>query len=176
VTTHAFVDESIRRRTYMVASAVLQPRALASARTLMRDLRQRGQRRLHSSTESDDRRRAILSRLVTCPARVRIYVSNQAEASARHLCMSQLVTDSAEAGVTRVVIESREGRDQADKHTIYTTLKGLQVGATLTYEHLRGHEEPLLWIPDAVAWAYGAGGDWPRRVEPLLDGIVNVDS
>ena len=37
-----------------------------------------------------------------------------------------------------------------------------------TYEHLRPHEEPLLWVADAVVWAHGAGGDWPRRIAPMV--------
>lgn len=39
---------------------------------------------------------------------------------------------------------------------------------SLTYEHMRPHEEPILWVSDAVAWAYGAGGDWRRRVTPAV--------
>jgi hypothetical protein len=35
-------------------------------------------------------------------------------------------------------------------------------------------EEPLLWVSDAVAWAMGAGGDWRRRVEPMIDEVVRL--
>jgi hypothetical protein len=38
----------------------------------------------------------------------------------------------------------------------------------------RVHEEPLLWVPDAIAWAVGRGGDWRRRAEPLLDKVVDL--
>jgi hypothetical protein len=34
--------------------------------------------------------------------------------------------------------------------------------------------EPLLWVADAVTWAVGAGGDWRRRVAPMLDEHVRV--
>ncbi|HWB34749.1 MAG TPA: hypothetical protein VHA75_01865, partial [Rugosimonospora sp.] len=87
----------------------------------------------------------------------------------------QLTVDLAKAGVTRLVIESREGRDHIDRRTIYTALQSLGVPPSLRYEHLRGHEEPLLWIPDAIAWAYGAGGDWRRRISSLLEGVTDVD-
>ncbi len=30
----------------------------------------------------------------------------------------------------------------------------------LTYEHMRKHEEPLLWLADGFAWAEGKGGIW----------------
>ena len=40
--------------------------------------------------------------------------------------------------------------------------------------HLSPYEEPLLWVSDAVAWAVGAGGDWRRRVEPMIDEVVRL--
>jgi hypothetical protein len=42
------------------------------------------------------------------------------------------------------------------------------------YEHFRPHEEPLLSVADAVAWAYGAGGHWRTMVEQSIDKIVTV--
>ena len=45
---------------------------------------------------------------------------------------------------------------------------------TLEYRHLSPYEEPLLWVSDAVAWAMGAGGDWRRRVEPMIDEVVRL--
>lgn len=44
----------------------------------------------------------------------------------------------------------------------------------LTYEHVDGVYEPLLWLPDAYAWLVGAGGDWRRRVLPAIDQIVDI--
>jgi hypothetical protein len=42
------------------------------------------------------------------------------------------------------------------------------------YEHLRSHEDPALWIPDVLAWCHGAGGDWRRRIAPLVRTTVDV--
>lgn len=44
----------------------------------------------------------------------------------------------------------------------------------LTYEHVDGVYEPLLWLPHAYAWLVGAGGDWRRRVLPAIDQIVDI--
>jgi len=35
--------------------------------------------------------------------------------------------------------------------------------------------EPLLWIADATAWCVGAGGDWARRIAPVLAGVIDLD-
>ncbi len=48
-------------------------------------------------------------------------------------------------------------------------------GRTLAYEHRRAYEEPLLWAADAMAWCYGAGGEWRRRIAPTLDKAVRLD-
>ena len=57
---------------------------------------------------------------------------------------------------------------------LYAALRG-RPGAP-AYVHLPAHQEPLLWSADALAWAYGAGGDWRRRVDPLLDMAVVLES
>ena len=36
------------------------------------------------------------------------------------------------------------------------------------YHHLHRHEEPLLWIADAVGWAWARGGAYKKSVEPIL--------
>lgn len=42
--------------------------------------------------------------------------------------------------------------------------------------HLRPNEELLLWIAGAVAWAYGAVGNWRKRARELVEQVKEVDS
>ena len=44
----------------------------------------------------------------------------------------------------------------------------------MEYDHMKPAEEPLLWIADAVAWAYGAAGDWRRRADPMIDDVTKL--
>jgi hypothetical protein len=44
----------------------------------------------------------------------------------------------------------------------------------LTYEHVRSADEPLLWVADVVAWAYGAAGDWRRRTEKVIGKVIDL--
>jgi hypothetical protein len=46
----------------------------------------------------------------------------------------------------------------------------------LTYELEVPRKEPLLWLADAIAWSYAKGGDWQRRVNPLISGVTKVAS
>jgi hypothetical protein len=36
------------------------------------------------------------------------------------------------------------------------------------WDHRKRHEEPLLWVADAVAWCVNRGGDWERMVRPII--------
>ena len=175
MSVHVFVDESYRG-AYLLAAAVVEPAALTPTRILLRSLCAPRQRRLHFGTESDPRRRAILAQLVGCSAKVRIYSCRGNEIAARAACLTRVVVDALADQAHRLVIESREGRDHADRHVIYATLQRADKPVELAYEHMRPHEEPLLWIADAAAWAYGAGGDWRRRVGPLLDKVIELDA
>lgn len=58
--------------------------------------------------------------------------------------------------------------EKADKRVLFRDVKRHGVSGTLTYVHESPHQEPLLWIADAVAWSYTRGGDWKRRIQPLI--------
>ena len=152
VSLHAFVDESRRNDTYLLAAAVVSPGQLAKLRKLLMGLRMPNQRELHFKKETPGRR----------------------EERARHTCVARLTDDLQKIGVTRLVFDSREVRDDHDLLTIRTALGKSAWGTGLFYEHVPSENDPLLWIADIVAWCYGAGGDWLRRVRPLIGDVVDT--
>jgi len=73
------------------------------------------------------------------------------------------------SGGQRLVIEGREETPNlAERQRISVALARGLGPASLIYEHMHVRDEPILWMSDAVAWAYGAGGDWRRRVSPIV--------
>ena len=44
----------------------------------------------------------------------------------------------------------------------------------LHYEHRRAHVEPLLSLPDAVAWCWVRSGEWRRRIAPIVAHVRQV--
>jgi hypothetical protein len=42
------------------------------------------------------------------------------------------------------------------------------------YRHLKFTYEPLLWLPDIIAWCYGRGGTWRETVEPLVTEVIEI--
>jgi hypothetical protein len=94
-----------------------------------------------------------------------IYVArHRDQVATRHAILSAAVRDLRAQGVTRLVLEAREGQDHRDRVAIY---QALQPDDRLDYTHHPGHAEPMLWLPDAVAWAWGRGGWWRSRIEEL---------
>jgi hypothetical protein len=162
---HAFIDESTRGSSYLVCAATITAGDVTVTRRAIQALRAPGQRRIHFTTESDKRRRNLLDQIATLEIVSILYVAdhrNQVEA--RSAIIRHAARHLADRGVTRLVIEARQGQDDRDRADLYTALGP---SPTLTYTHHSASAEPLLWVPDAVAWAWGRGGPWRKRVENL---------
>jgi hypothetical protein len=175
VGVHLFVDESRRGSTYLLVAALIEPAKLADARTLMRDLRMPGERRIHFQAEHDTRRRKILSALAVSGVGARVYLGIGRPDRVRAGCLDRLVADAVECRADRLVLESRGGEaDRTDRAAIHRILSRSPRPDRLVYEHLCPHEDPALAVADAIAWAHGAGGDWRRRVEQMVETVVDI--
>ena len=161
-----FVDESVRR-DYVLSAVRVDPRDLSTARSYVRKLLLGGERRIHFSKESNRRRRELLARLSDHGFDVALYAAPAHYPLARQRLLTQLVADVG-AELHRLVLESRDAGDVADQRHLIDLHRGGLFPDTATYEHLRPHEEPLLWVADALAWSYGAAGDWHRRIETMV--------
>ncbi len=145
-------------------------------RKLLSGLRKPGQRELHFKKETPARRREIIARLVGGGASTSVYVAScaQGEARARSRCLVRLIHDLLDVQTGRLVLDSRQDRDDHDRLTIRKALGERPTDTVLVYEHFDSTAEPLLWIADAVAWCYGAGADWQRRIGPLLTKVIDL--
>ncbi len=93
----------------------------------------------------------------------------------RQRCLRQLPRDLTAARAHRLVLEGRDDRDALDARTLRATLGAQPSLGGVVYEHLDSTQEPLLWIPDALGWCYGAGGDWRRRVACAINAVIDCD-
>jgi hypothetical protein len=175
VHAHVFVDES-RRSSYLLVAAFVDTRQLSALRTLMRQLRVAGERRLHFKSESDTVRKDVIGRLVDAGLRSRIYLGRGPSEAVRQRCLARLVADLLEERVERLVLDARgPAQDHLDRRVIFQTLcdRGAPIDSFL-YEHLSSHGDPALWVPDAIAWCHGAGGEWRKRVAPLVEAVTDI--
>ena len=174
---HAFIDESGRDGSYIVCVSVVDPAQLVPIRKQLSALLLPGQRELHFKKEKSPRRRLLADRIAALPATSWLYTTSCTPKTAeqdRQRCLAEAVRDLVEAGAYRVIIDSRQEQDKHDQVTIYRTLGGSPSAPLVVYEHHESTAAPLLWIPDAVAWCYGAGGDWRRRISPAVTRITRL--
>jgi hypothetical protein len=45
---------------------------------------------------------------------------------------------------------------------------------SVTYSHQTLATQPLLAIPDVIAWCWARGGHWRRRVMPVIADVTQV--
>ena len=84
-------------------------------------------------------------------ARAWVYVGRGKPERVRASAMAALATDLTSAGAARLAFKSRgEALDRTDRRVL---AKSLPAASAMTYEHLLPHEEPLLWMADALAWS-----------------------
>jgi hypothetical protein len=178
VPVHVFVDESQRARLYMVAAAIVEPATVSHLRKDMRGLLMPGQREIHFKKEKPARRRRLADAIARWPVEVTVYTrAYQREPEpARQVCLERLVADLIARRAGRLVLDSRAEQDRHDERTIRRVLRGRSGAGRLTWEHSDSTGELLLALPDLVGWCYGAGGEWRRRIDPILSGVVDLDA
>jgi hypothetical protein len=165
-----FIDESIRSNRYLLCAASVEASRAGQLRRDVRGMLLPGQRRLHFRLEGKRRRRLLLARLVKLDLDIHIFQSRitpeRTAEGTRARCLSMLVEQAqAGGGAATLYIERRDGLDDHDRETIVRTRESKPA---LNFEHLRPQSEPLLWIPDAFAWAVGARGEWLDRVRDAV--------
>ncbi|MFD9705403.1 hypothetical protein [Lentzea sp. NPDC059081] len=171
MTGHVFVDET-KEKGYLVTAAALVSGDLAAARRTVRGLIMANQRRIHFHKESDQRRKQILDAVVEIAPAVTIYDgSGCARRRQRDACLVHLVADLAKSGASMLVLEQDDSVLDADKKLLYRTVREQGCHEMLVYRHHRAHEEPLLALPDAIAWCWHRGGHWKKRVQPLVEAV-----
>jgi hypothetical protein len=168
---HGFLDESRRGATYLVAVTLVRSRDLDAMRSVMRGLVKRGQRRIHFNDEGDRQRKEVLAQISALGVRAYVWTcKHNSDALARSACLFDMIPRLVDLDVSRLVLESCQHQDAADRRVLAAGVR--KFGGAFTYEHLRPVEDPLLWISDAIAWSYGAGGDWRRRAVELIDEVT----
>jgi hypothetical protein len=164
-----------------VIAAVVVPRRHDDVRAAVRACLLRRQPRFHWRDESEAQRERMLAAFVDLSLRGHIYVCEplapRGDVRARALCLNMLLWDLWQGRVHDLVLESRqEHGDYRDRQTIAHAQRASLASPTLHYGFQRPHEEPLLWLPDAIAGAATAslaeGADYLKE---LGDAVRRTD-
>jgi hypothetical protein len=166
---HLVVDESTRAGYVLCVCAVGVGEADA-ARAAMRGFLLAGQRSVHFKSERDARRRQILNTVAKLRIEALIVscAGGRGEVE-RHRCLRAALRHYADRRSVQLTLDHRDPTaDQRDRQVVAAAIRSLDLGK-LAYRHAARHEEPLLGIPDALAWSYTRGGAWRQRVRHFVD-------
>lgn len=157
----AFSDESFKggpKAAYAVAAAIILGADAEDVRADLRHLFRSHRRRFHwRHEEPRDKARMvefIRERQIQGFAAVRPLGDPRGQERARAQCIERVLWDLKLLGVDHLVLEARQERNnQRDRRLIIAAQKAGKASSSLEYSFGYPLEEPLLWIPDALAGA-----------------------
>ncbi len=163
----AFVDESEPLGTghggpYVMVATLPLTDALDDIRRQLQRLKPRSQTKLHWYDSIHDLRAQTISLISEMPvmhwAVVMDPPHDESPERRRRNCMERLFWEVSELkAVEQVVMESRGAADDKRDMQMVGSLRAKKaLRADLRVDHVRGLEEPLLWLPDAVCGAMNA--------------------
>lgn len=161
----AYVDESSAPRPpghqeYMVCAAIVNIDDVETVREALYSLRLPGQMKLHWTDERDSRRRKIVDTLSSIESMQAIITHRSSPSRKterfRRKCLEQMYYELSDMQIQNVTLESRqEAQNKKDREHI-VALQGQGQCTDLRIKHVRGGDDPLLWIPDAVLGAFNS--------------------
>jgi hypothetical protein len=158
-----FADES-KQGTFLFGIACVDSTDIPRLRKGLRSLVLPGQRSLHFAAESPSRRSLLLDQILNlnpCIALIDTQESNQR--LGREIGLQSLVQFAQNCNASRIVIE----RDESSIKTDTAILRGFvhsREPELRQFQILPRHEEPILWVPDAIAWSYQRGGEYRKAL------------
>jgi len=179
VSSLVLVDES-KAAAYLMVAVSIDASDRHEIRRQLDTLTLPGRRGLHMQSESPRRRRTIVSSLTRLAVRqdwvIRLYSAGRSgtEKERRRRCLEAIVADHTKPALTHVVFDKDALLEGWDRQVLIEQLRSSSEMGNLTYEHQSRNSEQLLAIPDAFAWCWARGGEWRRRVKPVIGGFRTV--
>jgi hypothetical protein len=177
---HAFVDESMRippddQGAYLLAAVVCDSAACDPVRETLRSLRYRRQPRLHWHAEEDPRKTKIAESIgaLALPATVVVGMplAKSKQERARAKCMEALLPELEAHGVAQVWLEARTPSLISRDMRLVDALRSQRlITPAIRVDTALPSEEPMLWLPDAVAGAVSAA----RRGQPEYLALIGA--
>ena len=163
----AWVDESVivgragSTGTYTMAAVITDSAHCDELRYELRTLTIRPGVRLHWVAESEKRRDLIAEAVGRMDIAAILTVGTPMERSrqerARRCCLERVLYELAQFGVSQACLESRAAaQDKRDLRLIDSARRKRLISHDLTVTFARPSEDPMLWLPDAVAGAMSA--------------------
>lgn len=175
---HYFIDET-KAKGYVVVVAMCPDASLPTARRTVGKLVLPGQRSIHMKQESP-RRRRMISDAVCGLTQIGVTASvldagrgPEPEHQRRDRALRTVVERAAREPVASLVLDLDQTLLARDARTLSHALR-LSRATSVGYSHRTLAAEPLLAIPDVIAWSWARGGDWRQRISILVSDVTTV--
>lgn len=171
------IDES-KARTYVMVAVACPEEALSQARRTIKRLVLPGQRSIHMKSEADRRRRQITSAIcglstsgITATAVV--VTSGGHEHELRKQALREIVRIAASSGGGSLVLDLDPTQERRDQRVLIEAVRDHQ-DVPVSFSHSPLSHEPLLTLPDVLAWCLARGGEWRPRIDRLLSEVRRI--
>ena len=174
VTRNLYIDESIRD-SYILCSVAVQSTQVSSTRSALKKLREPGRSSIHMQKETRTRQIQISEEISTfnCQATIiEVSLNGLTDLSARLKALEHLFSRNDTLSAQLITFDASNSVSQ-DNRLLSTVLSSTSNWMP-HYRHLKFTYEPLLWLPDIIAWCYGRGGTWRDAVEPLVTEVIEI--
>ncbi len=152
-----YLDEC-KQHPFLLVGYLLPQVESQKIRKELSKLRMPGQRSIHFKLESPRRRREIVSVLNTMKCEVFVVKCFQRKSPRSHAIKTLLERKPFKSFVFEL--------DETTRFKDHQQFRGYE--NSRTWDHKMRHEEPLLWVADAVAWCVNRGGEWERMVRAMI--------
>lgn len=167
---HVFADES-KQGNYLFGVSSFAISDMQDARKTLRSMVMPGQRSIHFGNESEKRRHHLIDQILRLNVGLGIIDTNERNAKlGRDKGLEILVSLAISQEAVMLVVEKDESAFLSDAQLL-KKLIGRRDDCDLRFGISTRHEEPLLWVSDAIAWCYQRGGLFRRK---LIESGVEV--
>ncbi len=173
-----FLIDETKAKGYVVVVVACPDDALREARRTLQRLVLPGQRSIHMKLEANRRRRVIADAVgglssVGVTATAVVIRGGGHEHELRKQALREVVSLAVEAGGGGLVLDLDPTQEHRDRQVLSRAVQACH-GVPISFCHARLASEPLLTLPDVVAWCFARGGEWRPRVSPVLREVRRI--
>lgn len=129
------------------------------------------QQRIHFRDESNSRKQRIIETVLSLNITADVYLTalTNDEVAVRQRCIASMTVVAAPQQVREIVLEQDVSMLAHDRRAMATAMRSWKSDPRPEYRWERARDNPLLWVPDAIAWCWAAKkGPWHSRVSSIV--------
>lgn len=173
MTHQIFVDESLRPQSYFLVSVAIASNLIERLRHEMRNTLPNHGKQFHMYKETTATKKRALSFVAQLDLKFTIVSNYRTELSkvqARSECITKLCSLELIQTASFLTFDSTNSWE-IDRRILKSAAQSSAYYFP-TYRHVSSKSEPLLWLPDIVAWSWGRGSDWKSLISHLVHEII----